>query len=118
MTADEITLAYTGKTKKVIPTITYKQKKLANNKDFAIMNPSDYSEAKKYTISVEGKGNYTGTKNITLTVTNKTLINKASVTKIQNQIYDGKTKTPAVTVKLKKELVLNQDYTLSYENNR
>lgn len=118
VTADEITLAYTGKTKKVIPTITYKQKKLANNKDFAIMNPSDYSEAKKYTISVEGKGNYTGTKNITLTVTNKTLINKASVTKIQNQIYDGKTKTPAVTVKLKKELVLNQDYTLSYENNR
>ncbi len=118
VTADEIALAYTGKAKKVVPVITYLQKKLVNNRDFTIQNLSEYKEAKEYVIQAEGKGNYTGKKDITLTITQKTLISKASVTKIPNQTYDGKNKTPEITVKLKKKLELNKDYTLSYENNR
>lgn len=116
--ADEMTVAYTGKANKVVPVLICQQKKLANNKDFTVANPSEYSEARRYTIKVEGKGNYTGTRNVTLTVTKKTPITKASVARIPNQTYDGKDKMPGITVKLKTVLEQNKDYTLSYEDNK
>ena len=116
--ADEMAIAYTGKMKKVVPVIRYRQKKLANNKDFVITNPIEYSDAGKYVIKVEGKGNYTGTRDITLMVTKDVLISKASVSKISDQTYDGKEKTPEITVKLKKTLEQDKDYTLTYVDNR
>ncbi len=116
--ADEMAIAYTGKMKKVVPVIRYRQKKLANNKDFVITNPIEYGDAGKYVIKVEGKGNYTGTRDITLMVTKDVLISKASVSKISDQTYDGKEKTPEITVKLKKTLEQDKDYTLTYVDNR
>ena len=46
-------------------------------------------------------------------------INKAAVSKVKNQVYDGKEKKPSVTVKLNgKTLQQGKDYTLRYQNNR
>ncbi len=118
VTADAMTVAYTGNPVKAVPVIISGSKKLSKNKDFTITNPSVFKDAKNYTIRVEGKGNYTGTRDVKLTITKKIPVSKASVMKIPDQVYDGRAKTPEIKVKLKKELSLNKDYTLLYENNK
>lgn len=76
-------------------------------------------------VTVAGKGDYTGSKSVEFTITKapeqpkKADISKASITLSQTSYtYDGKAKTPSVTVKLDgKTLALNTDYTVSYSNN-
>ena len=64
-----------------------------------------------------GKGNYTGSKSTTFRINAKTLPSNP-VLSATSYIYDGKAKTPGVTVKDgTKTLVNGTDYTVKYSNN-
>lgn len=81
----DLYLAYTGKKLTVTPTVTWNGKKLANKKDFEVTRIAKNSTEVKecidegeYTVTVSGKGNFAGTRDISLTVTKKTLLSKVS----------------------------------------
>ena len=68
------------------------------------------------TVTITGKGNYTGTKSATFEIVPATII--PTVTVATGSTYNGNAQTPDVTViNGEIELVLNKDYTLSYDNN-
>ena len=81
-----------------MPILTFNGKKLAKNKDFTIT----YSSLEKgisganqqigvYEMELKAKpnGNFTGSKTIQFTITDKTLISKAKVSKIADQTYNN-----------------------------
>ena len=123
---EDIVAAYNGKVQKPVPVVTFGGKKLSNNKDYTVEYPSQgtdaYKSAAEYEILVKAKegGNFTGRKTIKLTITEKPLISKATVAKINNQPYNnGEEVKPALTVKLQgKTLSEGTDYTVAYRNNR
>lgn len=106
---------YTGK--KIEPEININNNTTQLNKgtDYEV-NYSNNINAGTAIVKIVGKGNYTGERNITFKIdpTNISDINVIS----KNQTYNGKAKTPAITVKHGNN-VLNKgtDYTLSYTNN-
>lgn len=81
----DLYLAYTGKKLTVTPTVTWNGKKLKNKTDFEVTkitkNNTEVTECVdegEYTVTVSGRGNFTGTRDILLTVTKKTLLSKVS----------------------------------------
>ncbi len=69
------------------------------------------------TITIKGKGNYTGTKILTYTI-NPRSIASATITGLVNKTYTGsETKQSLKLVYNKKTLKLGTDYTVTYENN-
>ncbi len=109
---------YNGSAKK--PTVTvkgYNGKTISsNNYTVTYKNNKNVGTA---TATVTFKGNYIGTKKLTFK------INPASTSKATYKLstssytYNGKTKTPNVTVKLSgKTLKKNTDYTVKYSNNK
>ncbi len=128
--AEDITLGYNKKVQKPVPILTFNGKKLAKNKDFTIT----YSSLEKgisganqqigvYEIELKAKpnGNFTGSKTIQFTITDKTLISKAKVSKIADQTYNNGTECrPSLQVTIKGKagaLVEGQDFTVTYQNN-
>ncbi len=67
---------------------------LKENTDYTLdYGTDDYTAPGIYTITVQGKGNYTGSRTLKLALTDpkgKTLISKAAVSAIPNQAYCGK----------------------------
>lgn len=142
--APDITLAFNNKVQKGTTKVTYvnedgKTVTLKAKKDFNyIYNDKDetiegntfiaYKDAKEtpYTVTIEGKGNYTGTLTFGQTITKSILMSKAKVKSIPAQTFEtGKEQTPEVTVTYKgktlteyKEETGEGDYTLCYKNNR
>lgn len=114
---------YDGKEKKPAVTVILDKKKLTEKIDYTVKH-SDNTKAGTATVTVTGKGNYTGTVKASFTILpekkDKKSISKATVTlKKTSYAYDGKTKKPAVTVKLgKTTLKANKDYTVSYKGNK
>lgn len=79
-----------GKKLTVVPTVTWNGKKLKNNTEFKVTkiinkeNDSEVTECKEagdYTVTVSGVGNFTGERNISLTVTSKKLLSKVRFSK-------------------------------------
>ncbi|MBR6338140.1 MAG: leucine-rich repeat protein [Ruminococcus sp.] len=109
-------MAYTGSQVKPVPTVTYGGKTVAaSNYTVAYSNNINPGTA---TVTVTGKGNYTGSKSATFTITrNTTDISGAAIT-VSGVTYNGSAQTPAPTVKLGgTALVKDTDYTVSYTNN-
>lgn len=120
---DNLTVAYNGKVQKPVPVVTWNGKKLAKNKDFTVAYPAaeqaSYKEAGVYDITVTGKGNFTGARTVSLTITEAKLLSKCKVIAIKNQTYTGRMITPEPIVKDGKiTLVKDTDYSVSYDNNR
>ena len=120
---DNLTVAYNGKVQKPVPVVTWNGKKLAKNKDFTVAYPAaeqaSYKEAGVYDITVTGKGNFTGARTVSLTITEAKLLSKCKVTAIKNQTYTGRVITPEPVVKDgKTTLVKDTDYSVSYDNNK
>ena len=120
---DNLTVAYNGKVQKPVPVVTWNGKKLTKNKDFTVAYPAAeqaaYKEAGVYDITVNGKGNFTGTRTVSLTITEAKLLSKCKVTAIKNQTYTGTAITPEPVVKDgKTTLVKDTDYSVSYDNNK
>ena len=117
--------APTGKSPKgikAVPVVTDNGKKLSENKDYTVnhvtlneqnaknKNANSYVTPGKYTVEITGKGNYTGTRQITVTLADvakeQILMSKVTVAKVPDVAYDAdlcegnnaKGMTPALTV--------------------
>lgn len=122
VTVESLTLAYADKIQKKVPVLTYNGKKLVKEKDFMVDYPDKMTDAYKatgtYKVVLTGKGNFVGTKTADIIITDKTLISKATVAKIPNQVYNEREQTPPLTVTMKGvPLKEGTDYTVRYENN-
>lgn len=111
-----------NKVQKPVPVMTYGKTKLANKKDYTVSYPTGYENGfvaeGEYKITLTGKGNYSGTKEVSFVLKNKKLISKASVKYTKSVTYDGTALKPSVTVKDgKTTLVAGTDYSVDYLNN-
>ena len=102
---------------KAVPVVTDNGKKLSENKDYTVnhvtlneqnsenKNANSYVNSGKYTIEIVGKGNYTGTRQITVTLADvakeQILMSKVTVAKVPDVTYDKTLcegeKTPGMT---------------------
>ena len=109
---------YNGKAQK--PSVIVKDsqgKALTLNKDYTVT----YSNAKsqnvgKYTVTINFKGNYSGSKTIGYHITAASP--KTVKLSTNNFVYNGKVQKPSVVAKdsAGNTLVLNKDYTVTYSN--
>ena len=125
----DITVAYNGKSQKKVPEVIADGRKLKNNVDFTVSypnltdNPKAYKEPGTYTVLVQGKGGYVGTREVKLTITESKFMSKVTVSKIAAQPYTGEEITTATMNKKPvvkfgdKKLTEGTHYTVSYENN-
>lgn len=134
ITADDVTVAYSGKVIKASPAVYRDGKKLAVNRDYVLSYPQTgtgaYSKTGVYPVVIVGKGGYTGQITVYEKITTEVLLSKASVAKIPNQIYsnvqmkeDGGIRPASLTVTYKKQPLVEStdggrtgDYTVSYKN--
>lgn len=124
---ESVAVAYNGKAQKPNPTLTWNGKKLSKNKDYTYTDVS-YTEAGVYKITVEGTGNYTGTRTMDYEIfEGGVAISKLIFSKIANQKYTGTEIRPVVTVTRKvnnKTILLTEgtktsnsgNYWIKYEN--
>ena len=106
---------YTGSALTPKPTITLGGRTLTTS-DYSISYKNN-TNVGTATVTITGKGNYKGTKETTFKINAKTLPSNP-VLSATSYIYDGKAKTPGVTVKDgTKTLVNGTDYTVKYSNN-
>lgn len=122
--AQELTVKYNGKTQKKVPSITWSGKKLRNKLDYIIEYPdlmideNAYKEPGTYSILLKGIGNFSGEKNISITITEDELISKAYIANIAEQSYTGSAIIPELTIRYGLKLLKEgTDYTVSYINN-
>ena len=110
---------YNGKTK--TPSVTVKDskgRKLKKGTDYTVKYSSGRKNVGRYAVKVTFKGNYSGTVKKTFK------INPAKVSNVKlsstSYTYNGKTKTPSVTVKDSKgrKLKKGTDYTVKYSSGR
>ena len=74
------------------------------------------TNAGSYTLTINGYGNYTGTKTVEWKILPKTIANP-TIEVGSGGIYDKTAKTPSVVVKDDDAIIPNSEYTVSYENN-
>ena len=142
ITAEDITVAYSGRVIKSAPVVYRSGKKLTRNTHYTVTYPQTgtgaYQTAGTYPVVITGKGGYSGTVTVYETITNEVLMSKVSVAKIPNQTYlndridkengDGSGKNgiipEALKVTYKTEPLtestdggITGDYTVSYKNN-
>ena len=107
---------YTGSAIKPALTVKDGTRTLKSGTDYKVAYKNN-TKVGTATVTITGLGNYKGTKSVTFKIVAASVA-KATVSKIANQKYDGKAKTPKPTVKVgTRTLKLNTDYTLTYKNN-
>ena len=87
---------YTGNVILPLPTITYNNKTLKKDTDYTL-SYSDNINAGTATITITGKGNFTGMTSMTFIITQKSA-EKLNISEIANQIYTGKKIKPNVVI--------------------
>ena len=110
---------YTGSSIEPSVTVTLNGKTLKLNEDYTLTYSNNVNVGTA-TITINGIGNYTGSKKINFNIVPKKLdISSATVNSIGSKTYTGASIKPSVTVTLNnKTLKLNKDYTVSYSNNK
>lgn len=135
ITADPVTVAYSGKVIKSVPVVYRGSKKLARNTDYTVTYPltetGAYKTAGSYPVVITGRGGYSGTITVRQTITHDILMSKVTVARIPDQTYRndseageaGKGIEPELKVTYKgQELVKSEDggttgdYTVVYTN--
>ena len=108
---------YTGSAIKPTPTVTLSGKTLTLNSEYNVAYSSN-TNAGTATVTVNGIGNYTGSKSVTFKITAKSIAG-ATVSGIADSYnYTGSAIKPTPTVTLSgKTLTSGTDYTVSYSNN-
>ena len=108
---------YTGYDIKPSLTVAVNNVTLIQNVDYNV-SYSNNRNAGTATVTITGRGNYTGTRTTTFRILSKNISN-AVISSIDTQRYTGRDICPSVTVRIGSTvLVKNVDYTLSYQNNR
>lgn len=111
--ASVATQAYTGKALTPAPKLTFGGATLKKGTDYTVAYANN-TKAGTATITVAGKGNFTGTKAVTFKIAK--LVVKPAKT---SYAYTGKAITPAVTVKMgSTTLRKNTHYTVTYASGR
>ncbi len=124
---EEFTASYSGTALKKTPVLTHNGKKLVAKTDFTVSYPDlsegAYKEVGTYTVLIKGKGSYTGSREVSFTVTPVKFMKDVTVSTIATQPYTG----AAVTLQTMKTApiikhgttVLSEGvhFTASYENN-
>ena len=87
---------YTGNVISPLPTITYNNKTLKKDTDYTL-SYSDNINVGTATITITGKGNFTGMTSMTFIITQKSA-EKLNISEIANQIYTGKEIKPNVVI--------------------
>ena len=87
---------YTGNSISPLPTITYNNKTLKKDTDYTL-SYSNNINAGTATITITGKGNFTGMTSMTFIITQKSA-EKLNISEIANQIYTGKKIKPNVVI--------------------
>ena len=99
-----------------LPVVKNGSTTLVKNTDYTL-SYSNNINAGTATVVIAGKGNYSGTRSVTFTITAKS-VSDLTVAKIAVQTYTGAALTPAVTVKDGSvTLVKGTDYTVTYSKN-
>ena len=107
---------YTGNGISPLPTITYNNKTLKKDTDYTL-SYSNNINAGTATITITGKGNFTGTTSKTFSISARAM-SDTSVANISSQTYTGNVISPLPTITYNnKTLKKDTDYTLSYSNN-
>lgn len=108
---------YTGYDIKPSLTVAVNNVTLIQNVDYNV-SYSNNRNAGTATVTITGRGNYTGTRTTTFRILSKNISN-AVIGSIDTQRYTGRDICPSVTVQIGSTvLVKNVDYTLSYQDNR
>ena len=106
---------YTGKALKPAVTVKYGSATLKQDTDYTVTYKNNVKPGKA-TVTVTGKGSYTGSAKVTFRIL--VPLSKCRFT-VKSQTYTGKALQPAVTVKYgSKVLKKGTDYTVSYKNNK
>ncbi len=106
---------YTGKALKPAVTVKYGKKTLKQGTDYTVSYKNNVKPGTA-TVTVTGKGDYTGSAKATFRIL--VPLFKCKLT-VKSQTYTGKALKPAVTVKYgSKTLKKGTDYTVSYKNNK
>ena len=117
VTLEKSSYTYDGSAKTPAVTVSLNGKTLVLNTDYSVSYDKN-TEVGTADAIISGMGNYTGNTTATFTITKADISNAAVTLEKTSFTYDGKAKTPAVTVTLNgKTLVLNTDYSVSYNNN-
>ncbi|MBQ8965980.1 MBG domain-containing protein [Ruminococcus sp.] len=112
---------YDGTAKTPAPTVKDGTKELMPDTDYTV-SYSNNKAAGQAKATITGKGNYTGTKSVEFTITEKAVeavdISGCTVEAIKDVAYSGGEQTPALTIK-NGSAVLKEgtDYTLTYSDN-
>ena len=107
---------YTGNGISPLPTITYNNKTLKKDTDYTL-SYSNNINAGTATITITGKGNFTGTTSKTFSISARAM-SYTSVANISSQTYTGNVISPLPTITYNnKTLKKDTDYTLSYSDN-
>jgi hypothetical protein len=107
---------YTGSALTPVLTVTFGAKTLVKDTDYtaAYSNNTNVGTA---TVTITGKGSYTGTKSATFSVTAADIAG-ATIAAIPAQTHTGSALTPPLTVTYAgKTLVKDADFTVAYSNN-
>ena len=106
---------YTGKALKPAVTVKYGSKTLKQGTDYTVSYKNNVKPGTA-TVTVTGKGDYTGSAKATFRIL--VPLSKCKLA-VKDQAYTGKALKPAVTVKYgSKALKKGADYTVSYKNNK
>lgn len=120
--AEDLYLSYNKKTQRPTPSLLYNNKALKKNTDYTYAYEEGYAngfmEPGIYKVSVKGKGNYTGEKDVRVYLTNSIMASSFAIGRIASKEYTGEAYEPTLTVKYKKQtLKLGRDYKVAYDNN-
>ena len=117
VTLSDSSFTYDGSEKTPGVTVKAGSKQLTLNKDYTLAY-TDNTNAGTATVTITGKGSYSGTVSKSFTIKPAELSKAAVSLSSSSFTFDGTEKTPSVTVTLnKKQLTEGSDYTVSYSNN-
>ena len=109
---------YTGAARKPAVTVKDGTKTLKNGTEYTVTY-SNNTKAGKATVKITGKGNYSGTVTKYFTIKAKSTAKLTTKLSATSYTYNGKAKTPTVTVKDgKTTLKKGTDYTVTYSSNK
>ncbi len=107
---------YDGTAKEPTATVKNGSTVLTSGTDYTVSysNNTDIGTA---TVTVTGKGNYTGTLSKNFTISEADISNMTLTLSSDNYTYDGTAKEPTVTIKNGGTSLESDNYTVSYSNN-
>jgi len=107
---------YTGSAIRPSVTVKLNGTTLTSGTDYTV-SYSNNTNVGKATLTVTGKGTYSGSVSTTFNIVARSL-SEATISRISSQAYTGKALTPSVTVTDgSKTLIKDRDYTVAYTDN-